>query len=137
MLTLNVHSFRKSCGHQNAPEKIEANEKFWKKNWTCKLGSGNFCTEFTQRSYRSCKKTHNVSTWSEVICFDGIPITYYWTGLLTLDHSYLVGNLTSPKIAETKALEPLESCHFCISNFSNLLVVPTTYEWSKIRGSVQ
>ncbi len=45
------------------------------------------------------------------------PITYYCTGLLILDHSYLVGNLTNPKIAETKALEPIKSWHFCISNF--------------------
>ncbi len=37
------------------------------------------------------------------------PITYYWTGLLILDHLYHVGNLTNSKIAETKALEPLES----------------------------
>jgi hypothetical protein len=37
------------------------------------------------------------------------PITYYWTGLLIVDHSYLVGNLTNSKIAETKALEPLKS----------------------------
>jgi hypothetical protein len=37
------------------------------------------------------------------------PITYYWTGLLILDHSYLVGNLTNSKIAETKAVEPLKS----------------------------
>ncbi len=37
------------------------------------------------------------------------PITYYWTGLLILDQSYLVGNLTNSKIAETKALEPLKS----------------------------
>jgi hypothetical protein len=36
-------------------------------------------------------------------------ITYYWTGLLILDQSYLVGNLTDSKIAETKALEPLKS----------------------------
>jgi hypothetical protein len=36
-------------------------------------------------------------------------ITYYWTGLLILDHSYLVANLTNSKIAETKALEPLKS----------------------------
>jgi hypothetical protein len=36
-------------------------------------------------------------------------ITYYWTGLLILGHSYLVGNLTNSKIAETKALEPLKS----------------------------
>jgi hypothetical protein len=30
------------------------------------------------------------------------PITYYWTGLLILNHSHLVGNLTNSKIAETK-----------------------------------
>jgi hypothetical protein len=34
-----------------------------------------------------------------------LPIIYYWTGLLMLDHSCLVGNLTSSKIAETIALE--------------------------------
>jgi hypothetical protein len=45
------------------------------------------------------------------------PITYSWTGLLLLDHSYLVGNLTNTIIAETKALEPLKSWHFCISTF--------------------
>ncbi len=37
------------------------------------------------------------------------PITYYWTGLLILDHSNLVWNLTNSKIAETDALEPLKS----------------------------
>jgi hypothetical protein len=37
------------------------------------------------------------------------PITYYWTRLLILDHSYLVGNLTNSKTAETKALELLKS----------------------------
>ncbi len=36
-------------------------------------------------------------------------ITYYWTGLLILDHSYLAGNLTNSKIAETEAIEPLKS----------------------------
>jgi hypothetical protein len=44
-------------------------------------------------------------------------ITYYWTGLLILDQSYLLRNLTNSKMNETKALEPLEACHFCISNF--------------------
>jgi hypothetical protein len=38
-----------------------------------------------------------------------LPIIYYWTGFLILDHSYLVGNLTNSKIAQTKALEPLKS----------------------------
>ncbi len=48
----------------------------------------------------------------------GYPlITYYWTGLLILDHSFLVGNLTNSKFAETKALEPLKPWHLCISNF--------------------
>ncbi len=36
-------------------------------------------------------------------------ITYYWTGLPILDHSYLVGNLTKAKMAQTKALAPLRS----------------------------
>jgi hypothetical protein len=36
-------------------------------------------------------------------------ITYYWTGLLILDHSYPVGNLKNSKFAEIKALEPLKS----------------------------
>ncbi len=45
------------------------------------------------------------------------PITYFWTGLLILDHSYLVWYLTNSKIAVTKALEPVKSCHFRISNF--------------------
>ncbi len=36
------------------------------------------------------------------------PITCYWTGLLIFDRSYLVGNLTNSKMAETKALEPLK-----------------------------
>jgi hypothetical protein len=44
-------------------------------------------------------------------------ISYYWTVPLMLDHSYLVGNLTNSKIAETKALEPLKSWHFRISSF--------------------
>jgi hypothetical protein len=30
------------------------------------------------------------------------PITYYWTVPLILDHTYLVGKLTSSKIADTK-----------------------------------
>jgi hypothetical protein len=30
------------------------------------------------------------------------PITYFWTVTLILDHSYLVGKLTSSKIADTK-----------------------------------
>ncbi len=76
------------------------------------------------------EKTKNWTTFkfpfprhSLLVSFDGVveskipPITYYWTGLLILDHSYLLGNLTNSKIAEIKALEPLNSWHFCISNF--------------------
>ncbi len=67
-------------------------------------------------------------TWVQV-CFRNFlrddynypPITYYWTGLLILDHSYLVGNLTISKIAETKALEPLKSWHL-YQQFSNSLI---------------
>jgi hypothetical protein len=36
-------------------------------------------------------------------------IPQYWTGLLIMNHSYLVGNLTNSKIAGTKSLEPLKS----------------------------
>ncbi len=52
----------------------------------------------------------------------GYPqITYYWTGIRILDHSYLVGNLTNSKIAETIALEPLKSW-LLYQQFSNLLI---------------
>jgi hypothetical protein len=52
-----------------------------------------------------------------VLIFQYPQITYYWTVHLILDHSYLAGNLTNSKIDETKALEPIKSWHFCISNF--------------------
>jgi hypothetical protein len=56
-------------------------------------------------------------TWAMIVLHEHYPsISYYWTILLILDHSYLVGNLTNSKIAETKVLEPLKSWHFCISN---------------------
>ncbi len=54
-------------------------------------------------------------------CSNGIRlyprITYFCTCLLILDNSYLVGNLTYSKIAETIALEPLKSWHIYISKF--------------------
>jgi hypothetical protein len=34
--------------------------------------------------------------------FEYPPVTYYWTVPLILDHSYLVGKLTSSKIPDTK-----------------------------------
>jgi hypothetical protein len=39
---------------------------------------------------------------STVLATNYRPITYYWTVPLILDHSYLVGKLTSLKIADTK-----------------------------------
>jgi hypothetical protein len=47
------------------------------------------------------------------------PITYYWTCLIILDHSYLFGNLTNSKIAETIASKILI---FLYQQFSNLLI---------------
>jgi hypothetical protein len=57
------------------------------------------------------------------------PITNYWTGFLTLDHSYLVGNLGNSKIAETKAIDPLNpdifvSAIFELVNFPRYMSGP-------------
>jgi hypothetical protein len=71
-------------------------------------------------------------------CFDlrlYLSITYYWTGFLILDHSYLVGNLTNSKIAEIKATGPLKSTF--VSAIFKLVDFPTRYGWSKIMGTVQ
>jgi hypothetical protein len=62
-------------------------------------------------------------------------ITYYWTVPIILDHSYLVGNLTHSKIAETKAFEPLKFTF--VSAIFELVDFPTRYEWSNIMGTVQ
>jgi hypothetical protein len=53
-----------------------------------------------------------------------------------LDHSYLDGNLTNSKNAETKGLELLNPDTF-VSAIVELVNFPTIYEWSKIRGTVQ
>ncbi len=50
-----------------------------------------------------------------------------------LDHSYLVGNLTNSKIAKTKA----KIMTLFLSAILELVDYPTTYEWSKIKGTVQ
>jgi hypothetical protein len=43
-------------------------------------------------------------------CWDVPTIAYYWTRLLIMDHTlYRVGNFTNSKIAETKAIELLQS----------------------------
>jgi hypothetical protein len=46
-----------------------------------------------------------------------LPITYYWTVSLILDHSYLIEKLTSSKIADTKVSWFSRFCNFCFSNF--------------------
>jgi hypothetical protein len=56
------------------------------------------------------------------LCYPSI--TYYWTGLLMLDHSHLDGNLTNSKIAEPKPLEP----DIFVSSIFELVNIPTRYE---------
>ncbi len=47
-------------------------------------------------------------------------ITRYWTVPLILDHSYLVGKLTSSKIADTKVVRVLEVLKLLFQQFLNL-----------------
>jgi hypothetical protein len=61
-------------------------------------------------SFVSIYEANVIFVWDDGFFFSYDPtITYYWTVPLISDHSYLVGNLTNSKIAETKALEPLKS----------------------------
>ncbi len=119
---------------------------------TCSMIASFLLNEKVKNSSRRAKlKASTISNqqlqsdWSFIIslrckqwsCSSLLPtITYYWTVPLILDHSYLLGNWTNSKIAETNALEPLKSWHLCISNFE-LANLPSRYEWSKIRGTVQ
>jgi hypothetical protein len=51
-------------------------------------------------------ETEKFALFANIEAFTVSPITYHWTVVtvpLILDHSYLVGNLTNSKIAETKA----------------------------------
>jgi hypothetical protein len=66
---------------------------------------------------------------------DYFPITYYWTVHLILDHSYIVGKLTSSKIADQKCQDFKGSKAF-VSAIFELVKYPTRYEWSNIRGTV-
>jgi hypothetical protein len=50
------------------------------------------------------------------------PITYYWTGLLMLDHSYLVGNLTNSKIGWNKRFRTSKILTLLYQQVSNLLI---------------
>jgi hypothetical protein len=59
-------------------------------------------------SYHS-SKVKSSGAWPWIACLndsfygskDYPPITYYWTVSLILNHSYIVGKLTSLKIADT------------------------------------
>ncbi len=66
------------------------------------------------------KKSPGRYIYAQVHCHYS-PITYYWTGVLILDHSYLVRNLTNLKLAETKALKP-KILTLVYRSFSNLLI---------------
>ncbi len=56
-----------------------------------------------------CSNDSSFKIFAQSVCDGYPPITYYWTGLLILDHSYPIGDLTNSKIAETKALQPPKS----------------------------
>jgi hypothetical protein len=87
------------------PRHLQARGFPFRTRWPYRRRERRKCTADPPRS----KGTDDtlVTPWSPI----------YWTGLLMLDHSYLVENLTNSKIAETKALEPLKSWHFCINIF--------------------
>ncbi len=85
---------------------------YWTQNSTCNQN-------------RRCRGLH----WFTALEVTLILIAYHWTCLLIMDHSYLVGNLTYSKIAETKPLESLKSWHFCISNFRTCYLM-ITYYWT-------
>ncbi len=105
-------------------QRITRHRYFYTHDWVPRTGRGSllFCLIyiFLQRPVlccwqfqpKACKMTRKFWQPVQPAIPDKIyypPITYYWTGLLILDHSYLVGNMTISKIAGTKALEPLKS----------------------------
>ncbi len=57
------------------------------------------CQHITTGIYQ-CILFHHI--WIYIVSYQYSPITYYWTVPLIQDHSYLVGKLTSSKIADTK-----------------------------------
>ncbi len=64
------------------------------------------------------------------------PNTYYWTVPLILDHSYLVGKLTSRNLLIQKCQDFRDSKAF-VSAIFVFVKFPTRYEWSNIRRPVQ
>ncbi len=73
---------------------------------------------------------------SVIPLFKNTPITNYWTVPLILDHSYVVGKLTSLKIADKKCQDFRGSKAF-VSEIFEFVMFPTRYEWSNIRRPVQ
>ncbi len=65
-----------------------------------------------------------------------LPIIYYWTVPLILDHSYLVGKLTVRKLLIHKFQNFRGSKAFVSASFE-FVEFPTKYEWSNIRRPVQ
>jgi hypothetical protein len=74
-------------------------------------------TAKTQKKKMKKKTGSGLSQSGRAVIINYPPITYYWTGILILDHSYVVGNLINSKIAETKALEPLNPDTFVSAIF--------------------
>ncbi len=66
----------------------------------------------------------NYSFWSYLL------IIYYWTGLLILDQSYLVGNLTNSKIAETKAVSGVNELYWSFDILCDICPIQTVLKWS-------
>jgi hypothetical protein len=70
------------------------------------------------KGYKMNKYSSCIPIMNEMIRYWMIPHDHLLLdSALSLDHAYLVGKLTNSKITGTKALEPLKSWHFCISNF--------------------
>ncbi len=103
-----------------------------KKKHPSRFSSCIFCTRVTDpvlnfhrcssrfKRFPSLKKINYKELWCTCDVMR-IVITYFWTGILILDHSYIVADLTQSEIAETKTLEPLKSW-LLYQQFSNLLI---------------
>jgi hypothetical protein len=63
-----------------------------------------YFTQLSDESKKLCEKHSGEFTFFfvTIVSPNYFPITYYWTVPLILDHSYLVGKLSSSKIADTK-----------------------------------
>ncbi len=64
------------------------------------------------------------------------PIAYNWSVTQILDHSYLIGKLTSRKLLIQKCQDFRGSKAF-VSAIFEFVKFPTRYDWSNIRRPVQ